>query len=126
MWLLAGSNRRILDRTASDLLERIQGLEREHPELRGRLEDERQLRILAAQIVGARRSRRSSGTRSKSLLERCERHCFADALAASRALAERGAISTALSCRKERARPRSKNSSWKNTNAPPQAEKGGS
>jgi hypothetical protein len=35
------------------MLERIQRLEREHAELRARLEGERQLRILAAQIVGA-------------------------------------------------------------------------
>ena len=53
MWLLNRSDRRALDRTTSDLLERIQRLEREHAELRARLEGERQLRILAAQIVGA-------------------------------------------------------------------------
>ena len=35
------------------MLERIQGLERKHAELRVRIEGERQLRILAAQIVGA-------------------------------------------------------------------------
>jgi hypothetical protein len=53
MWLLGASNRRRSDRATSDLLERIQRLEREHAALRARLEGERQLRILAAQIVGA-------------------------------------------------------------------------
>jgi hypothetical protein len=53
VWLLNRSDRCTLDRTTSDLLERIQRLEREHAELRARLESERQLRILAAQIVGA-------------------------------------------------------------------------
>ena len=53
MWLLNRSDRHTLDRTTRDLLERIQRLEREHAELRARLEGERQLRILAAQIVGA-------------------------------------------------------------------------
>jgi hypothetical protein len=53
VWLLNRSERRTLDRTTSDLLERIQRLEREQAELRARLEGERQLRILAAQIVGA-------------------------------------------------------------------------
>jgi hypothetical protein len=53
MWLLDGSNRRRPDRATSDLLQRIQRLERDHAELRARLEGERQLRILAAQIVGA-------------------------------------------------------------------------
>jgi hypothetical protein len=53
MWLLDRSNRRTQGRATSDLLERIQRLEREHAELRSRLEGERQLRILAAQIVGA-------------------------------------------------------------------------
>lgn len=37
----------------SDLLERIQRLESEHAELRSRVEAERQLRILVAEIVGA-------------------------------------------------------------------------
>ena len=53
VWLLNRIDRRTLDRTTSDLLERIQRLEREHAELRSRLEGERQLHILAAQIVGA-------------------------------------------------------------------------
>jgi hypothetical protein len=53
MWLPDRSDRRTPDRTTSDLLERIQRLEREHAALRARLEGERQLRILAAQIVGA-------------------------------------------------------------------------
>lgn len=53
MWLLNASNRRRLDRATSDMLERIQQLEREHAELRARVEGERQLRILTAQIVGA-------------------------------------------------------------------------
>jgi len=53
MWLLDRSDRRTSDHATSDLLERIQRLEREHGELRARLESERQLRILAAQIVGA-------------------------------------------------------------------------
>jgi hypothetical protein len=39
--------------TTSAPEQRIQRLEREHAELRSRLEGERQLRILAAQIVGA-------------------------------------------------------------------------
>jgi hypothetical protein len=49
VWLLNRSDKRTLDRTTSDLLERIQRLEREHAELRA----ERQLHIFAAQIVGA-------------------------------------------------------------------------
>ena len=53
MWLLDRSDRRTTDHATSDLLERIQRLEREQAELRARLEGERQLRILAAQIVGA-------------------------------------------------------------------------
>jgi hypothetical protein len=53
MWLLDHSDRRTPDHATSDLLERIQRLEREQAELRARLEGERQLRILAAQIVGA-------------------------------------------------------------------------
>jgi hypothetical protein len=53
MWLLGPSDRRTQGHATSDLLERIQRLEREHAELRSRLEGERQLRILAAQIVGA-------------------------------------------------------------------------
>ena len=53
MWLVDGSDRRTPDRATSDLLERIHRLEREQAEPRARLEGERQLRILAAQIVGA-------------------------------------------------------------------------
>jgi hypothetical protein len=53
MWLLGPSDRRTQGHAASDLLERIQRLEREHAELCARLEGERRLRILAAQIVGA-------------------------------------------------------------------------
>lgn len=53
MWLLDRSDRRTSTHATSDLLERIQRLEREHAELRARLEGERQLRILTAQIVGA-------------------------------------------------------------------------
>ncbi len=53
MWLFDASNRRRSDRATSDLLERIQRLEREQAALRARLESERQLRILAAQIVAA-------------------------------------------------------------------------
>jgi hypothetical protein len=53
MWLLHPSYRRIPGHATSDLLERIQRLEREQRELRARLEGERQLRILTAQIVGA-------------------------------------------------------------------------
>jgi hypothetical protein len=53
VWLLNHSDRRTLDRTTTDLLERIQRLEREQAELSARLDGERQLRILAAQIVGA-------------------------------------------------------------------------
>jgi hypothetical protein len=53
MWLFRASERHALDDPTSELLERIQRLEREHAELRARIEGERQLRILAAQIVGA-------------------------------------------------------------------------
>ena len=53
MWLLHRSDRRTSGDATSDLLERIQRLEREQAELRSRLEGERQLRILAAQIVEA-------------------------------------------------------------------------
>jgi hypothetical protein len=53
MWLLDPSDRRTRGHAASGLLERIQRLEREHAELRARLDGERQLRTLAAQIVGA-------------------------------------------------------------------------
>jgi hypothetical protein len=53
MWLLDPSDRRTQGRATSDLLERIERLEREHAEIRARLEGERHLRILAAQIVGA-------------------------------------------------------------------------
>jgi len=53
MWLLDRSDRRTPDSATSDLLERIQRLEREHTELRARLEGERQLQIFAAQIIGA-------------------------------------------------------------------------
>ena len=53
MWLLNRTYIRTLDRTTSDLLERVQQLEREQAELRARLEGEHQLRILSAQIVGA-------------------------------------------------------------------------
>ncbi len=53
MWLLDRSDRRTPDHATSDLLNRIQRLEREQAELRARLESEHQLRILAAQIVGA-------------------------------------------------------------------------
>lgn len=41
------------DALTSDIMDRIQRLEREQAELRARLEGERQLRFLAAQIVGA-------------------------------------------------------------------------
>jgi hypothetical protein len=53
MWLLGPSDRRTQGNATSDLLERIKRLEREHAALRARLEGERQLRILATQIVGA-------------------------------------------------------------------------
>jgi hypothetical protein len=53
MWLLDRSDRRTADHATSDLLERVQRLEREQAELRARLEGERQLRILGAQIAGA-------------------------------------------------------------------------
>jgi hypothetical protein len=53
MWLLDASNRRRSDRATSDLLNRIQRLEREQAELRARLQSEHQLRSLAAQIVAA-------------------------------------------------------------------------
>jgi len=41
------------DALTSNIIDRIQRLEREQAELRARLEGERQLRFLAAQIVGA-------------------------------------------------------------------------
>jgi hypothetical protein len=53
VWLLNRSDRRASDHATSELLEPIQRLEREHAELRARLDGERQLRTLAAQIVGA-------------------------------------------------------------------------
>lgn len=53
MWLLRASERRRLDRITCNLPERIQRLDREQAELRSRLEGERQLRILTAQIDGA-------------------------------------------------------------------------
>jgi hypothetical protein len=53
MWLLDSGDRRTQGNATSDLLKRIQRLEREQAELRARLEGERQLKILAAQIVGA-------------------------------------------------------------------------
>lgn len=46
-------HRRHIEIATSDLVEGIQRLEREHAELRARVEGERQLRILTAQIVGA-------------------------------------------------------------------------
>jgi hypothetical protein len=53
MWLFARNDRQALEHTTSDVLERIQRLESEHAELRSRIEADRQLRILTAQIVGA-------------------------------------------------------------------------
>jgi len=47
------SDRRTQEAATSYLLNRSQRLEHQHAELRARLEGERQLRILAAQIVGA-------------------------------------------------------------------------
>ena len=41
------------DAVTSDIIDRIQRLEREHAQLHVRLEGDRQLRFLAAQIVGA-------------------------------------------------------------------------
>jgi hypothetical protein len=55
MWLLDFSDRRTQASATSDLLVRIQRLEREHAQLRARLESERYPQILAAQIVGALR-----------------------------------------------------------------------
>jgi hypothetical protein len=62
MWLLDASNRRRTDRATSDLLERIQRPEREHAALRARLEGERQLGVIAAQIVGAAQVAPAIGT----------------------------------------------------------------
>jgi hypothetical protein len=53
MWLLDLSDKRTSGHATSDLLERIQRLEREHAALRARLEGERHLQIFAAQISGA-------------------------------------------------------------------------
>jgi len=41
------------DAVTSDIIDRIQRLEREHAQLRARLEGDRQLRFLTVQIVGA-------------------------------------------------------------------------
>jgi hypothetical protein len=53
MWLIRRDARRRSENMTIELLERIQRLEREQEELRARLEADRQLRILAAQIVAA-------------------------------------------------------------------------
>jgi hypothetical protein len=53
MWLLDPSDKRASGHATSDLFERIQRPEREQASLRAQLDSERQLRILAAQIVGA-------------------------------------------------------------------------
>jgi len=53
MWLLDSTDRRTQGNATTDLLKRIQRLEREHAEIRAELEGERRVRILAAQIVGA-------------------------------------------------------------------------
>ena len=53
MWLLRRNHTSSTDRATSDLLERIQRLEHEHTEFRNRVEADRQLRILAAQISNA-------------------------------------------------------------------------
>ncbi len=53
MWLFDRSDGRTSGHATSDLLEHIQRLEREHAQLRARLEGELLLRTLAAQIVGA-------------------------------------------------------------------------
>jgi len=99
MWLLDRGDRRTSGHATSDLLERIQRFEREHAELRARLEGKRQLRILRRRSSERRMSRRSSVTRSRNLLRRCERRYRADALAESPVLEARGDTSTAPSCR---------------------------
>jgi len=53
MWLSGRNDRRKSEHLTSELLERIQRLEREQEKLRSRIEVDRQLRILTAQIVGA-------------------------------------------------------------------------
>jgi hypothetical protein len=55
MWQAHRNNTRALERSTSDVLERIQRLEREQAELHARLEGGRHLRILASQIVGTAR-----------------------------------------------------------------------
>ncbi len=53
MWLRMSRGPKRIELATSDLLERIQRLEREQAEIRSRFEGERQLRILAAQISSA-------------------------------------------------------------------------
>jgi len=88
MWLLDPSNKRASGDATSDLLERIQRLEREHAQLRARLEGERQVRILAAQIVGAAQAAPVIGT----ALEK-----FAQAMRAPRPRGRAGGLARARS-----------------------------
>jgi len=50
MWLVEPSDKRASDHATSDLLKPAQRLEREHEELRARLEGGRELRILAPNV----------------------------------------------------------------------------
>jgi len=53
MWFTAHHNRDALERATSDLIQRIQRLEREHVQLRAQLEGERHLRMFAIQLSNA-------------------------------------------------------------------------
>ncbi|HYK65827.1 MAG TPA: hypothetical protein VEY94_12840 [Patescibacteria group bacterium] len=91
------SDRRTQEAATSYLLNRSQRVEHQHAELRARLEGERQLRIFAAQIVGAAQVAPVIG----EAIERfAQASAFASgaALAASHTLEARGDISMARLC----------------------------
>jgi hypothetical protein len=71
--------------TTSALLERVQRLEEEQAVLRGRLEGERQLRLLTARIALRLRPSRLLGKQSKDSLRQCGHQCRVGAPADSRA-----------------------------------------
>jgi len=98
MWLLDRTDRRTPDHATSDLLERIQRLEREQAELRARLEGERQLRILGAQIVGAAQVAPVIGGAVEKFAQAMRAPAPRGALAESLALEPRGGISMEPSC----------------------------
>jgi hypothetical protein len=92
------------DVRTSDLLdERIQRIEAERAALRAKIESERQLRFLTAEIVGAAQAAPLIGHAIEHFAQVMRApSILADALAASLALQVRGAISTVLSCRNRR------------------------